>query len=265
MAVERWAREFPQRFLIPGPLTLVSLFFFVVGATVLGVSGSALYDILRNEFGDSTGALAIILATSMSFFFLPALALLPPILRWLRALDSAPTPEFETRENVMARRGLVVMASLTSDVADKAVDYHRKADHGGEPVQYCWIVTTSAERSIGTSNFLKAKYEPLGVECFKCDIDDASNLQETYNVVGKIIDAARTGEMTPRLRSDQIIVDVTGGVAPMTAGAVMACMNRGIDPEYLYSPPKPDGSPDYDRSRAILLDISWSLEAGANG
>jgi len=116
--------------------------------------------------------------------------------------------------------GLVALVG-TGDPKDEparlALDYHLEGEPG---LQACWLIASKG--ATGSLPTALALYEQYKDRCKLeiCSISDAFDLQEVYEMVRQIYEkkAPEAG-----VQSSQVITDFTGGTAPMTAGAALAC------------------------------------------
>ena len=107
-----------------------------------------------------------------------------------------------------------------------AAEHHRRA------LQHCWLVCTTGES--GTEDLFEAAQRLVQaaafrkVKCYCVLIPDAYDVGE---IVAVIDDVYR--ELPPGLNADDVIADFTGGTAAMTAGMVLATLDRQRKIQYL--------------------------------
>lgn len=112
---------------------------------------------------------------------------------------------------------LVGRGKAEDEPARLALDYHLAGEPG---LQACWLIASKGVT--GSLPTAQALYEQYKDRCQLeiCPISDAFDVQEVYEMVRQIYEQkiAETG-----LEPSQVITDFTGGTAPMSAGAVLAC------------------------------------------
>lgn len=113
-----------------------------------------------------------------------------------------------------------------------ALDYHLEGEPG---LQACWLIASKG--TTGSMPTALALYEQYKDRCQVqiCPISDAFDLQEVYETVREIYE-----KKVPEagLQPSQVITDFTGGTAPMSAGAVLACGDKC--PMQYYTGRQPD-------------------------
>ncbi|MEZ4522954.1 MAG: hypothetical protein R3A46_15150 [Thermomicrobiales bacterium] len=141
MAGNRSSRETLGRLTIP---RLETIGWFIFGATVLGVSGSAAYDLARVVVGTDAWALAIILVLSVLLLYGLAFVVEGPARRILNTIRSDGRLVFQEETDVARRRALVVMASLKPGSEETAIKHHLDQTKPGKPLEYCWAIYSDA-------------------------------------------------------------------------------------------------------------------------
>ena len=112
---------------------------------------------------------------------------------------------------------LVGRGKAENEPACLALDYHLAGEPG---LQICWLIASKgATGSMPTAQELYERYKNR-CRLEICSISDAFDLQEVYETVREIYE-----KEVPEagLEPSQVITDFTGGTAPMSAGAALAC------------------------------------------
>lgn len=104
-----------------------------------------------------------------------------------------------------------------------ALEHHLAPEGPGEPLQAAWLITGRGERGgVAVAEAFRDRY---GDRCrvALCSVADPFDLQETYALVRRIYaeEVPGTG-----LQPQQVVADLTGGTAMMTAGMALACRDR---------------------------------------
>jgi len=112
---------------------------------------------------------------------------------------------------------LVGRGKAENEPARLALDYHLAGEPG---LQACWLIPSKgATGSMPTAQELYDRYKDR-CRLEICPIGDAFDLQEVYETVREIYEKkVREAGLEP----SQVITDFTGGTAPMSAGAALAC------------------------------------------
>jgi len=112
---------------------------------------------------------------------------------------------------------LVGKGKPEDEPARLALDYHLAGEPG---LQACWLIASRG--ATGSMPTAQALYERYKDRCHLeiCPISDAFDLQEIYETVREIYEQR---VIDAGLEPSQVITDFTGGTAPMSAGAALAC------------------------------------------
>lgn len=126
-------------------------------------------------------------------------------------------PPNEQSPHMAGLIALVGRGDPQSEPARLALDYQLGGETG---LQVCWLIASKGTMgSIPTAMAIYEQYQ----DCCRveiCPISDAFDVQEVYDTVREIYE-----KKVPEagLEPSQVITDFTGGTAPMSAGAVLAC------------------------------------------
>jgi hypothetical protein len=189
----------------------------------------------------------------------------------------------ETAERQHAQRGLIVFLSLYRRLAGKAKSltdeqvYHAAMNldyktldlentanttlgHQIKAIkshlsklEHCWIVCT---RATGAGKAQSLNYAPVFVEYIKREVaphlqmhhgadysveldDDAIVCRDTYRLIKKIYKEAKQFG----LKKQELITDITGGFRAITIGAVLACLDKDVDIQYVGTIYNAEGNP----------------------
>lgn len=146
---------------------------------------------------------------------------------------------------------LVVFAGLHSGGAHRTVveRFLNPADPHSQKLSRLYLIRSTESRSEALE-FEKrlAKHHP-DLEIARDDLlADYSNLRETHRAVAKAIDSALKD-----FAAQEIAVDTTSGSGICSAGAVLACMERGIKLTYI----KPLPGKPLNEGELKGVDVSW--------
>ena len=194
---------------------------FVVGSLVLGLFSNAAYGLVLLAFGESPWTLmGIVLASA---------AILPLVYVSFRALVRAfgrsQRTQIEEDLRVPPHAALVLLVSANRTAPEPDMIAHHLQ---GAALRHCWLVVTPAVRDLGRHEDLRYTLNSRNVEAHLLEVADARQAEGTYLQVRRAVSEARAllGADAP------VIVDITGGTKPMTAGAVLACRELGAAMEY---------------------------------
>lgn len=202
---------------------LFALFFdprvpvtFIIGSIVLAILGNAAYALLVLVTGEQPQTLvAIVVAALLIFVFI-----IFGSWAWLRR---QPRRTVTMSEELRARphAGLVLCVSDPQH-ARAAIAFHRN----GGALRACWLITSPESQA--RANELAEWARGLGLRITLLPVDDAFASHQSYLAVKDALHQAR------RTRDSQpVIVDITGGPKPMTAGAVLACFEHDAPIQYM--------------------------------
>jgi len=189
----------------------------------------------------------------------------------------------ETAQKQLARKGLIIFLSLYRQLPGKAqpltpqqinlaaknCDYKTLglADTTGttfghqinaikahiSKLQHCWIICT---RTAGEGKHQSLDYVPVFVEFIQKEVapnlqmhygkkysvlldDDAIVCRNAYNLVKSIYKKARK----LKIKQDEIITDITGGFRAITVGAILGCLDKAEDIQYIGADYDEGGNP----------------------
>ena len=149
----------------------------------------------------------------------------------LRLLGREPAVEIVPKEEKAHRfPGLIALVGPGREGKDPmkqaavvAIEHHLAPEGPGESLRNVWLVTGRGERGgVPVTEAIRNKYAG-GCEVRVCTVADAFDLQETYALVRRIYteDLPELG-----LHPQQVVADLSGGTAMMTAGMAVACRDR---------------------------------------
>jgi hypothetical protein len=198
-------------------------YHFNIVTAILSILIALLGELVNSQikaiFGPNSAHLLVIVT------MLTALVLLVAWLVQRRRVALVPTHKRPPRmEGLIA---LVGRGDPKKQAARAAIEYHL----AGEPrLRVCWLIASRGlHGSHPTAIELKEMYED------RCRIEihtiaDPFDLHEVYSLVRQIYD-----ERVPQagLSPSQVITDFTGGTAPMSAGAVLACREYHVPAQYM--------------------------------
>ena len=131
---------------------------------------------------------------------------------------------------------------------------------------HCWLVMQNSPPVLAAANELSQKVvdEGLPTRLHRVYIDRLE-VEPAREAVRTILErrAAEVG-----LAPEQVIADITGGTKPLTAGMVLAALTTqspsgAVELEYVESDRDDQGRPIPGAQRAVLVDISFSIEREA--
>ena len=221
----RWNDFFAQFFNSRAPL------FFIIGSILLGVIGNGVYSLLTLWVGASP--FRIFAITVGAAFILPFV--------WysLRAAIAAfrlqRQPGVPIEQPIDPQQGLIVLVGLgQGDLEEQVMAHHIRQPPA---LRYCWLIASDAVRAQQKHTRLQHWLGERNVLCDTLAIGDANQAQMTYDAVRSAL-----AEATRRFGS-AVVVDITGGTKPMTAGAVLACRDADAAMQYMVSTRDEHGQP----------------------
>jgi len=208
---------------------LFALFFdpripilFIIGSIVLAVVGNGVYDLLVGFLGATprtlgsiiVGALLILLFVTLSF---------RALIRVLAARRQTPTFTLPTSLQANPCEGLVLFVSEGRQTSEQpAIQFHIK---GGQ-LKRCWLIVSPETRHKAADIEVWLGRQNTEARATLLPLNDAFRADLAYEVVkDALFQAERAGFAA--------MVDITAGTKPMTAGAVLACLDRGVPMQYM--------------------------------
>lgn len=113
------------------------------------------------------------------------------------------------------------------------IEWHARTQR----LRHCWLIVSPEARARAQS--LEYELRQRNARPYTVDITDATDAATTYTAVLEIIEHALR-----LVTQEEIVVDITGGTKPMTAGAALACLDMDVLMEYLVPGRLPDGNID---------------------
>lgn len=215
-----------------------SLGLYILGTAALTVSIQILYDVSKQPFG-LAGAAALAAA-----LFLVAVAVI-----WVQAARQQRRRKIYVQETAVVEKhkGLILLISPGNlELAKSAFDHHMPA------LEQCWLVSTPD--SLATADELEAGWHLAapGVQVHSGQeyLVHPDGIEETHAVIERIF--ASEAEQA-RLAESELLMDVTGGTKPMTAGAALACALPDRQMQYIKTRRDAEGKPVKDAPRIPVL------------
>lgn len=189
---------------------------FIIGSIVLAILGNAAYALLVLITGEQPQALvAIVIASLLIFVFI-----IFGSWAWLRRQPQR-TVTMSEKQRAQPCAGLVLCVSDPQH-ARAAITFH----YSSGILRACWLITSPESQT--RANELAEWARGLGLRVTVLPVDDAFASHQSYLAVKDALhQAQRANDSLP------VIVDITGGPKPMTAGAVLACFEYNTPMQYM--------------------------------
>jgi len=221
---------------------------FVLGSIVLALLGNAVYDLIVAFLGDSPPTyVGLIVVAGLIFVLLS---------RWFRELLAAvarrrpPAVRLPDEERSDPQPALVMLVGLGPRERGPewpVIEWHLQ----GGVLRHCWLVVSPEGRA--HADDLQFQLFERNVRAEVIEIDGANQAASAHAAVVRSVGEALGRAYT----AEQVVVDITGGTKPMSAGAALACLEQGAVIEYLVSVRKPTGEHD-PQARPQPMRISLS-------
>jgi hypothetical protein len=134
-------------------------------------------------------------------------------------------------------------------------------------LEHCWVVCT---RATGEGKNQSLDYAPVFVEYITREVlprahmhcgeaysveldDDAIVCRNTYRLIKKIYQEAKM----LGLKKNEIITDITGGLRALTVGAILACLDKDVDIQYIGTAYNDEGKPI---GEAVPMVVQYQTE-----
>jgi hypothetical protein len=225
---------------------------FVLGVTALSVFSNLVFSLSAN-WGSLTWAAALrVLLAVMVIVGLAYGA-------YRYDLRSAWQPHtiqasFDEKSIAAAHAGLVWLLSPGSLELPLFALRHHMGGMLGERLQHCWLLISPDAQDTYERLALRVQELRYEVQLHPIPLMEV-NIEATYRAVESVysIEAQEAG-----LKETQIIADLTGGLKPMTAGMVLACLPYGRALEYIESDRDATGHPLERSQRAIRVGVDFA-------
>lgn len=205
---------------------------FLVATVLLGIVTSAAYDLITIWSGTSTADLAKVLVLTIVAGAVPIAFVAH---RLHRARGPNPVVILGGERTVtQGHRGLVLLVS-NRDMARFAIRHHLHPATGNT-LERCWLICTQVMANLCqeiADDFAPAHFPDLSVT--PVAIEGAFLAPDVHQAVASVISTATDPNIGAALNLEDLIVDITGGTKPMTAGAVLASTQEGVAMQYVES------------------------------
>jgi hypothetical protein len=223
---------------------------FISGWVILALLGNGIYSLVLHVFGQSLWTyVAIIVIALLIFVFV----IQPRFWNLLRRRQPDPITIVPPEQRAEPHVGLILSVGPSPRAADREIiAWHLQH----QTLRHCWmIVDPDVEKSQKVRD-LQYWLVEQNVQPHILRVQDASQADLSYKAVKAGVDEAR------RLIGDQpLIVDITGGLKPMTAGTVLACLDNGIPMQYLAAKRDPTtGDPDRVVSLPMKVELRQAFQ-----
>jgi hypothetical protein len=201
---------------------------FLIGSICLAVFGSAIYDILKNEFGSTTPALIRLGAIAFLILCLAVGVVGGVISRRLSRLSVEVPFEVQQKQLTRKYRGLILLVSQPEACAT-AIRFHLGNQVGD--LERCWLV--SSQQKLAIAEDLVRQFPQVCVDK-PILINDIYNPLEFYDRIQEIY----ANRLPSGWQESNVIADYTGMTAHASVGTVLACV--GTTRPLQYTPAKID-------------------------
>jgi|GEM_PF-764047 len=229
---------------------LFALFFdpkvptlFIVGSIVLAVVGNGIYDLLLYWFGETASTITAIVVSATLIFVALTLGFWALIRRYRPDDATLVPPEQEAQPHA----GLILTVGPNPNAAARAIiEWHLK----DVTLRHCWLLVTPLVAESQHYKDLRFWLMEQNVVPHILTIADPEQVDASYAAVRQGISQA-----DKLVGAASVIVDITGGLKPMTAGMVLACREAGIPMQYLKSRRDELGQPLPNSARPMMVEI----------
>jgi hypothetical protein len=225
---------------------------FVCGVILVAMLGNSVYDMLKillsRVLGEGWQLPGVIAAGGLVIVVLLTRFVWDTV---FNLLQPATNTGFRAEESVRPRRALVTLVSPNpSRVEQVAIEHHQTMD----TLTRCWLIVSPAVMLEGKAERLRTKLTDQGVSVELVPITDVNQARATYDAVQTALRHARILNL-----DNELIVDITGGTKPMSAGAALACRDLGLPIEYLATPSDDESRPI---GRAMPVEVTLTPAIG---
>jgi hypothetical protein len=188
---------------------------FLIGAVVVGVLGNAVYQLLANLLGTSTGAILLIIALT-----LVALVMAVGFVLWQAGRPGSFRPLINPwRQAPRPRRGLIFLFGR-KEVCREALAAHEKT------LERLWLVCTP-QSNTAANEFASELQAPGRLAVEVRVVGDANDPLAFYAAVQQVIRDRPKGWPV-----EDVITDYVGLTAHASVGTVLACLHEQAPVQY---------------------------------
>lgn len=205
---------------------------FVLGSIVMALLGNAVYDLVVLALGASPPTYVGLIAVAGLIFLV--------LSRWFRELvraarrRSPPAVRLPDEERSPPQPALVLLVGLGpvgKGPEWPAIEWHLQ----GATLRRCWLIVSPEGEAFAEE--LRYRLGERNVRGEVVVVDSANQAAAVYRATRASLEAARAAY------GERVAVNITGGTKPMSAGAVLACLELGGVLEYLVTVRRPAGEP----------------------
>lgn len=229
---------------------LFTLFFdprvpvlFVLGSIGLAVVGNGIYDLLLLWLGATPTRIGAIVVAALLIFTAMTFSFWALLRRRAGKMLTLVQPEQEAEPHA----GLILAVGPNPQAAEREIiSWHLS----NNTLRHCWMIVDHEVQASQKFRDLVYWLMEQNVQPHTLLVEDASQAHLSYEAVKKGLHEAR------HLLPDRaVIVDITGGLKPMTAGAVLACADEATPMEYLVAQRNTLGDPNRKVSVPMKVDL----------
>jgi len=237
----------------PRPETIVA---FVSGLLLFGLVTNLLSDFLKGNFLTP----GILLSNAVAIAILFAIA----FYSYRRLVTKLQSVAFYVEENTPAppqRRGLVWILT-PSGTRHTMVAIRHHYGNGGQinGLQHCWLIQQRGNDKVLNERHILEKEllnEGIEIKLHTVQVGELS-VKAAYDSLVQLVENDLAAHKVTR---NNVVVDITGGTKPMTAGLILGALSTDCLLEYVESDRDPEGKPIPDTARVVNVSRQAYLQA----
>lgn len=229
---------------------------FVAGLLLVGLLTNLLYQVLLGDIPHRQGLMTVLVVSGL----LLAVAY-GSYRRWLR---KARRLAFILEEHTLTppqRRGLVwILTPSGTQHTLVAIRHHYGDGTELNHLRHCWLIQQRANANVTKERFiLEEQLRAAGIklELHTVNVEELS-VEATYNALVQIVEEKIASE---GLSSGQVVVDITGGTKPMTAGLIFGALSTDTLLEYVETERDSAGNPRSETAKVVFVSRQAYLQA----
>lgn len=229
---------------------------FVASILLFGLITNFLYQVLLGDLPGLRPTLTVLVA-SLALFVVAYLS----YRRWLsRARHIAFTLEEDT-PSPPQRRGLVWILTPSGTQHTMVANRHHYGDGSQlNHLRHCWLLQQRGNAKVTSERYIleeQLQAENIKIELHTVHVDQLS-VRSTYEALLEIVQRKIGAE---GLVSSQVVVDITGGTKPMTAGLIFGALSTDTLLEYVESERDVEGNPLPATAHVVFVSRQAYLQA----
>jgi hypothetical protein len=236
----------------PRPETIIG---FIAGLLLFGLSTNLLYQLLLGDIPPWPQLAVLLVALALLFFVAYG-----SYRQWVRKARRLAFTLEENTPSPPQRRGLIwILTPSGTQHTMVAIRHHYGDGSQYNHLRHCWLIQQRNNAKVTKERYIleeQLQAEKIQVELHTVTIDQLS-VSSTYAALVQIVEEKISAE---GLSPNQVVVDITGGTKPMTAGLILGALSTDTLLEYVETDRDQDGNPLPATARVVFVSRQAYLQ-----